>query len=54
MEKDQNNPWLLTREQKLDYARRLRIFAVKMRTVGDLKSAELNDWMAENYERGDK
>lgn len=44
------NPWALTREQELDYARRLRLMAEKMRQQGDLASAELNDWMADNYE----
>jgi hypothetical protein len=39
----------LTPAQRLDYARKLRLFAEKMRLERDLKSAELNDWMADNY-----
>jgi len=39
----------LTRDERLDYARRLRIFAEQMRQEHKLESAELNDWMADNY-----
>jgi hypothetical protein len=54
MSKPANSLWTLTRKQKLDYARRLRLFAEKMRAENDLASAELNDWMADNYSRDEQ
>jgi hypothetical protein len=46
-----DNPLVLTQSQKLDYAVRLRLFAVRCIKDGDNESADLNVWMAEQYEK---
>jgi hypothetical protein len=52
---DHGNEWLaqyFTPESTREYVIRLRAFAEKMRAEGDEESARLNDWVADNWERG--
>jgi hypothetical protein len=39
----------LTPAQRLAYAQACRTLAVQMRQRGDLYSAEVNEWIADNY-----
>lgn len=39
----------MTKEQRLEYAERCRLFALQLREEGDILSAELNERMAIGY-----